>query len=91
MLHGVLGQPPVLLLGDVEQGDERGAGNRVEGDGLSGALNVVGGKPRHYLSTSPMIGSTEEMTATASATRPPLSMIGSVWRLANEGARMCRR
>ena len=46
---------------------------------------------RLHLSTSPRTGSTDEMTATASATRPPRIMCGSVWRLTKLGPRMCMR
>src|SRR5881396_1345663 len=45
----------------------------------------------HYRSTSPMIGSMEEMMATASATKRPCIMCGIVWRFTNDGARMCTR
>jgi hypothetical protein len=38
-----------------------------------------------------MIGSTEEMTATASAMRPPRIMCGRVCRFTKLGPRMCMR
>jgi hypothetical protein len=44
-----------------------------------------------HRSTSPSTGSTDEMMATASATRRPRIMCGRHWMLTNDGARMCRR
>ena len=89
--EGVGGEVPVLLLGQVQQRDARGAGLRVAGDDRLGALDVVGAQSRHYLSTSPITGSTEEMTATASATMPPRSRCGNVCRFTNDGPRMWSR
>ena len=90
LVHGLGAQPAVLLLGQVAERDERRAALGVERDQLLGLLADVGVEVAHR-STSPMIGSTEEMTATASAIRPPRSSSGRAWRLTKLGARMCMR
>src|SRR5207302_6372850 len=89
VLHGVGREPAVLLLGQVQQGDQGRAAVRVEPDRPLGALDSVGRETGHaYRSTSPMMGSTDEMIATASATMPPRIITGSAWRFTNDGARM---
>ena len=52
---------------------------------------AVAGTNGHHRSTSPMIGSTEEMMATPSAIRPFCIRWGRVWRLMKLGARTCTR
>ena len=90
--HGVVGDVAVLLLRQVQQRDERGLAHRVAGDDVLGDRRVLGGEAGHdYRSTSPMIGSTDEMTATASAIRPPRSMWGIDCRFTKDGPRMCMR
>ena len=88
--HGLGDQPAVLLLGQVAQRDEGGALLGVERDQLLGLLAQFGVEVAHR-STSPMTGSTEEMTATASAMVPPRSSNGRACRLTKLGARMCMR
>ena len=90
LAHGLGDQPAVLLLGQVAQRDERRARLGVERDQLLGPGADVGGEVAHR-STSPMTGSTEEMTATASAMVPPRSSNGRACRLTKLGARMCMR
>ena len=70
---------------------EGGAGTGIAGHDRLGAGAVVVGQARHQRSTSPMIGSTDEMTAMASAMSPPRSSAGSDCRLTKLGARMCMR
>ncbi len=89
--HGLVGDVAVLLLGHVEQGDRRRPRLRVAGDDLLGQRHVGVVQPGHYRSTSPRTGSTEEMTATASAIRPPCIMCGRHWMLTKLGPRMCSR
>jgi NADH-quinone oxidoreductase subunit D len=88
--HAVGGEVAVLLLHQVQQRDQRRPRLGVHRDGVPGAGLVLLGQPAQR-STSPITGSIDEMTATASATRPPFSITGSVWRLANDGPRMCIR
>jgi hypothetical protein len=45
--HRVLGDMAVLLLGDVEKGDQRGARPRVSTDDLLGQRNVLSGETGH--------------------------------------------
>ena len=90
LAQGLGDQPAVLLLGQVAQRDEGRARLGVERDELLGPAADVGGEVAHR-STSPMTGSTEEMTATASAMVPPRSSSGSACRLTKLGARMCMR
>ena len=54
------------------------------------SLSVAAGGG-YYRSTSPMMGSIEEMLATASATMPPRSMWGRAWRFTNDGPRTWNR
>src|SRR5690606_19459527 len=89
--HRLLGDVAVLLLGEVQQRDQRRPLAGVAGDDLLGHRHVLVGEPRDERSTLPMIGSTDEMTATASAIMPPRSMWGRVCRFTNEGPRMCMR
>src|SRR3954453_13213390 len=91
MADGIGRQPPVLLLGDMQHRDERGARLGIQRDQIAGALLVLRRQTRHYRSTPPMIGSMELMMATASATKAPRIMTGRHWRLAKEGSRMCIR
>ena len=91
VLHRLFAQPAVLGLGQVAERDQGGATPWVAGhDGL-GPGAVVGGQVGHQRSTSPMTGSTEEMTATASAISPPRRSGGSAWRFTKLGALMCIR
>ena len=90
LLHGLGAEPAVLLLGQVAQRDEGRAPLGVEGDERLGPLGDLGVQMAHR-STSPITGSTEEMTATASAMRPPRSKSGSACRLTKLGPRMCMR
>ncbi len=83
-------QPAVLLLGQVAERDESGARLGVERDQLLGPGADVRVEVAHR-STSPMTGSTDEMTATASAMVPPRSSNGRACRLTKLGARMCMR
>ena len=69
LAHGLGAQPAVLLLGQVAQGDERRAWLGVERHQVPGPRQQFRREMAHR-STSPMTGSTEEMTATASAIRP---------------------
>ena len=69
---------------------QRGARLGVERDQLLGPAADVGLEVAHR-STSPMTGSTDEITATASAMRPPRSSRGSACRLTKLGPRMCMR
>ena len=87
--HRVLGDVAVLLLREVHERDQRRLRLRVAGDDLAGERDIRIGES--HRSTSPRTGSTEEITATASATRPPRIMCGRHWMLANEGPRMCMR
>src|SRR6185312_8539613 len=89
--HRLAGDVAVLLLGEVEQRDHRRAGHRVAGDDLARQGDVGVRQTSHYLSTSPRTGSTEEITATASAIRPPRIMCGRHWMLTKLGPRMCSR
>ena len=91
VLDGFGGEPAVLLLGHVQDRHQRRARHRVQRDQVAGALNVLGRQTGHYRSTSPMMGSIDEMMATASATKRPCIMWGIVWRFTNDGARMCMR
>ena len=92
LAHGLGAQPPVLFLGQVAERDQRRAGLGVEGDQAPGLLQQVGGQMAlAHRSTSPMTGSTDEITATASAIRPPRSSNGSACRLTKLGPRMCIR
>ena len=88
--HGLGAQPAVLLLGQVAQRDERGTRLGVERHELLCPLADVLVEVAHR-STSPMTGSTEEITATASAMRPPRSSSGRACRLTKLGPRMWRR
>ena len=88
--HGRRGDPPLLLLGQVEQRDDRRPGTRVTVDDFAGRPLVRRVEVTHR-STSPMMGSTDEMTATPSAIRPPSMRWGSVWRFTKLGPRMCIR
>ena len=88
--HGLGPQPAVLLLRQVAQRDEGRARLRVEVDELPGPGHDVGAEVAQR-STSPITGSTEEMTATASAISPPRSSSGSACRLTKLGPRMCIR
>src|SRR5690606_9377266 len=89
--HGLVGDVAVLLLGQVQQRHQGRLRPRVAGDDLGRGGQALGAQARHQRSTSPMIGSTEEITATASATRPSCIMWGSVWMFTKLGARMCMR
>src|SRR5690606_11900641 len=89
--HGVVRDPAVLLLRQVQQRDQGRLLHRVAGEDLLGAPQVLRAEAGHQRSTSPMIGSTEEMTATASAMSPPCMRCGSVWRFTKLGPRMCIR
>ena len=91
VLHGVLGEPPVLLLGEVAQRDRGALGAWVVADELAGALHVGGREPGHQRSTSPSTGSMEEMTATTSAIWAPISIVGMDWRFTKDGPRTCMR
>ena len=88
--HGLGPQPAVLFLRQVAQRDEGRARLRVEVDQLLGPGHDVGARMAHR-STSPITGSTEEITATASAISPPRSSSGSACRLTKLGPRMCMR
>src|SRR5690606_4411798 len=90
VLHRVLGEVAVLLLREVAERDQRGARPGVPGDDLLGECDVRVGEPAHR-STSPMIGSTEEMIATVSARNESFIMWGRVWRFTKLGPRMCIR
>src|SRR5439155_1376623 len=91
MLDGLGSEPAVLLLGHVQDRHQCGARHGVERDQVPGALDVLSRQTGHYLSTSPIMGSIDEMMATASATKRPCIMCGIVWRFTNDGARMCTR
>ena len=90
LAHGFGAQPAVLLLGQVAHGDERRTWLGIELHQFPGPLQQFRREMAHR-STSPMTGSTEEMTATASAINPPRNRTGSTWRLTKLGPRMCRR
>ena len=68
LTHGVVGNPALLLLCKMQQLDKRRLLARIAQDDLVRHLKVVSGEVAHR-STSPMIGSTLEMIATASAMR----------------------
>src|SRR5947207_7572072 len=91
VLHRVLGEVAVLLLREVTERKRRRLAHGIAADDLLRELFVLRIEPRHYLSTSPMIGSTEEMTATPSARNPPRIMWGSVCRFTKLGPRMRMR
>ena len=91
VLHGVVGDVAVLLLRQVQERDQRRLGPRVPSDDLGGNAEVRSREASHQRSTSPMIGSTDEIAATASAIRPPRIMWGRVWRFTKLGPRMCMR
>ena len=91
VLDRLVGDVAVLLLGEVQQRDRRRPGLRVAPDDLLGVHDVCLVEPRHQRSTSPSTGSTLEMTATASAIKPPRSMCGMHWMLTKLGARTCMR
>ncbi len=90
VLHGVVGEVAVLFLREVAERDGRRLRDRVAAEDLLGQRLVGVGEPAH-LSTSPRMGSTLEMMATPSASRPPCIMCGSVCRFTNDGPRMCMR
>jgi hypothetical protein len=79
--HPVVAEVAVLLLQHVQHRDERRARLRVAPHQRLAPGHVLGRQTRHYLSTPPITGSTDEMTATASATSPPCMRWGSVCRL----------
>ena len=91
--HCIVGDPPVLLLREVQQRNQRRLLHRVPGDDFFCDGEVLAGEVGlgHQRSTSPMIGSTLEMIATASAISAFCIMWGIVWRLMNEGPRTCIR
>ena len=72
----LIAEVAVLLLGQVKQRQHGRAGSGVEGDQFFGALAQIVTKMAHR-STSPMIGSIEEMTVMASETDPPRIMKGT--------------
>ena len=91
LFHRLAGEEAVLGLGKVAKRDEgrsrpRGSKPRSPQPGA-----IVGRQVAHQRSTSPMTGSTEEMTAMASAIRPPLSKGGSVCRFTKLGPLICIR
>ncbi len=90
LAHGLGTQPAVLLLGQVAQRDQRRARLGVESDQSPRLLQQIGRQVAHR-STSPMTGSTDEITATASAMSPPRNKTGSACRLTKLGPRMCIR
>ena len=90
LAHGLGAQPAVLFLRQVAEGDQGRARLGVERDQVLGLRQQVGGEVAHR-STSPMTGSTDEITATASAIRPPRNNTGNAWRLTKLGPRMCIR
>ena len=79
-----------LFLRKVQEGDESRLGTRIAGDDLAGEGLIGGGEPAQR-STSPMIGSTDEMIATPSARRPSAIMWDNVWRFTKLGPLMCIR
>ena len=88
--HGLGAQPAVLLLRQVAEGDQGRAWLGVQRDQILCLRQEVGREVAHR-STSPMTGSTDEITATASAIMPPRSNTGKAWRLTKLGPRMCIR
>ncbi len=90
VVHRLGGQPPVLCLSQVAERDQGRARLGVERDEVVGLRPGVRVEVAHR-STSPMTGSTEEMTATASAIIAPRRSSGSACRLTKLGARMCIR
>ena len=91
VLHRLSADVAVLRLGHVQQRDEGRARHGVAPDDLGGQLDVLVAETSHQRSTSPMMGSTEEMMATASATRRSSSRYGSACRFTKLGALMCMR
>jgi len=89
--HRFVGHVTVLLLSEVQQGNGRGTRAGITPDDFFGEAHVFVGQASHQRSTSPSTGSTEEMTATASATKPPRIMCGSACTLTKDGARTCMR
>ena len=90
LAHGLGAQPAVLLLRQVAEGDQGRARLGVQRDQVLRLRQEVGREVAHR-STSPMTGSTDEITATASAIMPPRSNTGKAWRLTKLGPRMCIR
>ncbi len=86
----LVAQVAVLLLGEVQQRQHGRAGSRVERDQLFGALAQIDAQVAHR-STSPMTGSTVEMTVMVSDMEPPRMSRGTAWRLTKLGARTCSR
>ena len=84
--HGLVGDVTVLLLGQVQQGQHRRSLARVERHQLLGTLTKIGTKVGHR-STSPMMGSTVEMTVMASDIEPPRMSSGTACRFTKLGAR----
>src|SRR5206468_7173189 len=87
----IVGDVAVLLLGEVQQRDRCGSRDRIAADDLLREHDVRFVESGHYRSTSPRIGSTEEITATASAIKPPRNMCGRHWMLTKLGPRTCNR
>ncbi len=84
-------QPAVLFLCQMADGYESRARMRVERDQLMGALYHLGREVAAHRSTSPMTGSTDDMVAMASATKPPRSITARLWRFTKDGPLMCIR
>src|SRR5205807_5103771 len=91
VLHGLGAEPTLLGLGQVADGHQRRARVGVQRHELAGLGHGLGAEAGHQRATSPKIGSMEEMMATASATRPPCTMVAMLCRLLNDGARMWSR
>ena len=88
--NGPFGQVAILLLGEVQQRQHGRSLARVERDGLFGATAQFTAKVVHR-STSPITGSTVEITVTVSDKVPPRKSSGTACRFVKLGARVCIR
>ena len=90
MHHRFARDVTVLFLCQMQQWNECRLGSWIASNDFFGCCHVGIVQTTHR-STSPSTGSTDEITATASATRPPRIMCGRVWMLTKLGARTCMR
>ena len=90
MHHGILGYVTILFLRQMQQRNQRRLLARKSADYFLGDGYSFAGKTAHR-STSPSTGSIDEITATASATKPPRIMCGRHCTLTKLGARTCMR